>query len=454
MSKYITEKSIRDLLNLINSDSVTIKDVLNDVIRAQNDNKSLNALSFFPEDTFNERGQNSKKGSLHGIPFVAKDNINTSDMPTSACTTALLSSTPKTNAKVIDDLIAEGAILVGKGGMHELALGITCNNAATGAIRNLHDPSKIPGGSSGGPAVAVAVGMVPFSLGTDTGGSCRIPAALCGITGFRPSNNRYSREGLVPISHSRDTVGLLTRSIDDLLIVDRVLAHDPKPITPRNPNSIKLGIDPHLLCADLEPQVEDAFKGTIEKLKQTGVSIHEIDISKIWEHNAAYSFIVVFYEIMRDLPNYLATYAPNINFQDQLVNQIASPDVKEAIQQHIGEHAITQEAYDAAVNTHLPIMRKIYQDATKDLDGIIFPTTPLRAINIGEDETTELNGKTVPVFPTFIRNTDIGSNLSLPCITMPIKTAGLPIGIEIDGKAGHDRELLSVALGLESLVTS
>lgn len=150
----------------------------------------LNALSFFDHDRLPRRAEQafaqSPNGPLAGLPLVVKDNINTRDFPTTAGTRALLGHTPATDAASVRRITAAGGFVGAKAGMHELALGITSNNAVTGAVRNPRDPSRIPGGSSGGTAAAIAAGMFPAGLGTDTGGSRRVPAALCGVVGFRP----------------------------------------------------------------------------------------------------------------------------------------------------------------------------------------------------------------------------------------------------------------------------
>src|SRR5579871_957498 len=136
-------------------------------------------------------------GRLDGLPIIVKDNINSADLPTTAGTPALFSNQPSQNAAVLQKLLEEGAILIGKANMHELAFGVTCNNPATGAVHNPYDFTMIPGGSSGGTAAAIAARIVPVGLGTDTAGSVRVPAALSGAFGFHPSAGRYSRDGIV-----------------------------------------------------------------------------------------------------------------------------------------------------------------------------------------------------------------------------------------------------------------
>ena len=428
--------------------------LLGDCWAAMAEHAQLNAIQSQINKDEALRAAAQAQGKLAGIPFVAKDNINTTALPTSGGTLALQANTPASNAPALDRLLAEGGVLVGKAAMHELAFGITSNNAAMGAVKNPHDPGRIPGGSSGGTAAAIAAGIVPFGLGTDTGGSCRIPAALCGVVGFRPSTGRYSAEGVIPISHTRDTIGPLANSVTDIALLDSILAGSNNTVQKLQPTSIKLGVDSSVLSQNLEPEVDACFNATLERLRQAGVSVVSVDLNAIWQHNSAFSFPVVLYEVMRDLPAYLAQHAPAVSFE-QLIAGIKSPDVLGIINSQLGDQAMPQAAYAAALSEHLPKMRAIYAQALDGLDAIVFPTTPLRATRIGEDETVMLNGESVPTFPTFIRNTDLGSNLGVPGISLPAAVApgALPIGIELDGQRGQDEHLLALALTLEHLIS-
>ena len=193
---------------------------------------------------------------LLGIPLVLKANIDTAELPTSAATRALLENFPPFNAPVTDRLLQAGAIIFGKTNMHELAFGVTNNHGAHGAARNPWDPELITSGSSGGTAAAVAAGIVPAGLGTDTGGSVRLPAAMCGISGFRPTTGRYPGEGIVPISHTRDTAGAMGRSIDDLILLDSILA-DTDNSADIEPGAMRLGVPRDYYYDNLEPGVAD-----------------------------------------------------------------------------------------------------------------------------------------------------------------------------------------------------
>ncbi|MEM7061436.1 MAG: indoleacetamide hydrolase [Pseudomonadota bacterium] len=389
--------------------------------------------------------------ALAGLPIVAKDNINTTTYPTSGGTTALLGHTPATDAGVVQRITQAGGFIGAKAGMHELAFGITSNNAVTGAVRNPHDPVMISGGSSGGTAAAIAAGIFPAGLGTDTGGSCRIPAALCGVVGFRPTTGRYDSEGVVPISHTRDTVGPLARSVRDIALFDGVLANDASGLADIELGAVTLGVPRQMFFENLDPVVAEVVEAQLSALSAAGARLVEVSLNAIWGHNEAFSFPVVFYEVMRGLPAYLTEHAPDVSFE-ALVEGIGSPDVAAAIGSQLGDEAMPEVTYRAAMDEHRPAMRQIYGQVFENhgLDAIVFPTTPLPARPIGEDETITLNSEQARTFPTYIRNTDLGSNIGAPGISLPCPvSAGLPVGIEFDAMPGNDRTLLALARAVE-----
>ena len=186
-------------------------------------------------------------GALHGLPILIKANIATANVPTSAGTPALRDYRPASDAPVVARLFSAGAILLGKTNMHELAYGITSNNGAFGAVHNPYNPALIPGGSSGGNGAAIAARMCPAGLGTDTGGSVRIPAALCGIVGLRPTVGRYSGAGIVPLSRTMDTAGPMARSVEDLVLLDSVITGQNAPVQPAALRGLRLGAARFLL---------------------------------------------------------------------------------------------------------------------------------------------------------------------------------------------------------------
>jgi len=395
-------------------------------------------------------------GALHGVPIVVKDNIHVAGLPNTAGTPLLKTFVPTRNAPVAEKLIRAGAIVLGKTNMHELAFGITGNNAAFGPARNPYDPTRIAGGSSGGTANAIAARMAPAGLGSDTGGSVRIPAALTGIAGLRPTLGRYPQAGITPIAHTRDTAGPMAREVTDLVLLDTVItgAHDRVAAPPLS--GLRIGVCRALFFRNLDTDTEQVTNAALERLQQAGAQIVEVDMAGLVDLNAKVSFPVALYEANVDLTAYLKRYRIPLDLAS-LAAGIASPDVKGLFASSIvpgAKDAVPQKAYLDALAAR-PALQRLYAE-TFQKNGIValaFPTTPLPAAPIGDDEKTRLNGAEVPTFATFIQNTDPGSNAGVPGLSIPIgrTPTGLPIGLELDGPAGSDRRLLGIGLALESL---
>ncbi|MEE3000532.1 MAG: indoleacetamide hydrolase [Pseudomonadota bacterium] len=458
----LNEMTICEMLNGLSAREFSATELADDVINQVNKKKKLGALIEFNEEQYrdhakvsDERRNKNQVGKLDGIPLVLKDNIDTKDFATTGATGALAGKIPNKDAPAVNSLRGEGAIIAAKAVLHELAFGITCNNAVTGPAQNPYNPSLIPGGSSGGTAVAVSSRQFPAGLGTDTGGSVRIPSALCGLFGFRPSVGRYSGKGIIPISSTRDTIGPIAKSMDDILLLDTAMAVKTVPsIKSTELKDIRIGLPKTRLWEDLEPGVQKLSLNFLKELKINGVEIVEKDFPEIWELNENTGFPIALFEVMQELPAYLENSGYGISLAE-LVEGIGSPDVLGIISSQMGEEAMPEEVYSAAIQQHRPKMKEIYANYFRDekINGIIFPTTPLTARPIGHDETVDLNGNQQPTFPTFIRNTDLGSNLGAPGISMPIGiSGGLPVGIEVDGLPGEDNQLLSMALSLEKLL--
>lgn len=404
-------------------------------------------------------------GPLSGVPLALKDNIDTAALTTSGATGALGGLVAPRNAPVAEALFAAGALLGAKANMHELAFGITNNNAVTGAARNPWDPSMIPGGSSGGTAAAVAARMMPAGIGTDTGGSVRLPAALCGLAGFRPSVGRYSGAGIIPISHTRDTAGPIARTVADLRLLDAVMAGtDAGPAggagrTESNPApalaGLRLGVPRGAFFADLEPDVAAEAARVLDLLSDHGVVLVEAEIPDVADLNAAVGFPIALHEFVRDLPRYLAGNGIELSMSEVLEG-IGSPDVKGIVASQLGPEAMPEAAYRMALEVDRPRLQRSYAAffAEHDVEAAFFPTSPASARPIGEDETIELNGERVPTFATFIRNTDPGSNAGIPGLSLPtgLTSTGLPVGMELDGPAGSDERLLAVAAAVEEAI--
>ena len=395
-------------------------------------------------------------GALHGVPIVVKDNIHVAGVPSSAGTPALKTFVPARNGPVAEKLIRAGAIVLGKTNMHELAFGITSNNAAFGPARNAYDPTRIAGGSSGGTGTAIAARMAPAGLGSDTGGSVRIPAALNGISGLRPSLGRYSQEGITPIAHTRDTAGPMAREVADLVLLDTIITGARDKVLPAPLRGLRLGVPRAVFWKSLDVETERLATAALDQLRSAGVEVLEVDMPGLVELNAKVSFPVALYEANVDLTRYLKRYRIPLDIKG-LAERIASPDVKGLFASAIvpgAKDAIPEKVYRDALAARRTLQR-LYAETfkTHGIAALVFPTTPLPAAPIGDDQTTKLNGVDVPTFPTFIQNTDPGSNAGIPGLTVPIgpTAAGLPVGLALDGPAGGDRRLLGIGLALEAL---
>ena len=390
-------------------------------------------------------------GPLHGVPLVIKDNIDTLDLPTTGGTAALRSHRPSRNAPGVQALFDAGALLFGKTNLHELAMGITNNNGVFGAVGNPYDPSMIPGGSSGGTGAAIGARIAPAGLGSDTGGSVRIPAALCGIAGLRPSSGRYPGAGIVPISSTNDTPGPMARDVTDLALLDGVITGDSAPLPAVPLSGLRLGLHREHFWEDLDPQTAAIMTRVLTTLTDAGVELVEESIPGFRRLRAAMGFAArqeARTELVRDLDE----SDTGIDVE-ALIGQIGSPDVRAFIAEIFDAPAISEAEYRQVMEVYRPRYQAAYAEyfSANRLDAMIFPATPLPARPIGHDDTVELNGRQVPTFPTFARNTAPASGAGIPGLAIPagLSEDGLPVGLEIDGPVMSDRRLLAIGLAIE-----
>ncbi|NUS71820.1 MAG: indole acetimide hydrolase [Corynebacteriales bacterium] len=389
---------------------------------------------------------------LASVPFAVKDNIHTAGFGCGAGHPALSGSRPFVEASVVRRLRDAGAVPIGTTNMHELAFGITSNNGHFGAVRNPFDPSRVAGGSSGGSAVAVAAGVVPFALGTDTGGSMRVPASFCGVVGLRPSIGRYPADGVIPLSRTRDTIGVFGRSVTDVQTVDSVITGEYSALTtPLDIRKLRVGV-PNSFFEDLAPDVAQTSELWLTILRDAGAILVELDTSDLHAMDAECSFTIVLYEIVRDLAAYLEEHDQSLGGLriEDLVKSSGSPDVANLLTQALAG-SISKKDYIEALRTR-DRMRARYADIfSSQVDVLTYPTVRVLPPEIGEDSTIHHNGREVPVFPTIVANTGPGSIAGVPSISLPGLNSvhGLPIGMSIEAAAGTDRYLLNVARAIE-----
>lgn len=463
-----TPSSAAEIVRAIREKKITAVSVVQAAIERAEKLKDLNALIYLNKDAALAAARDVDAGKitgpLAGLPIVVKDNINTKDMPTTGGTPALQNARPKSNAPSLQKLLDAGAIVIGKANMHELAFGITSTNLSSfaGPVKNPYDTTRIPGGSSGGTAAAIAAGIVTCGLGTDTGGSTRVPAALTGTVGLRPSvgnggaRRRYNDDhAVVPISHTRDTVGPMGKSVADVALLDSVVTGTVM-ASAIDLHGKRFGVPPSM-WGGLDSDLLNVVAAARRKLTDAGAELIGKDIEGLSDLNAKLSFPIALHEPIEDIPAYLkASGIEGITLAD-IATKIASPDVKGAF------GAITADAfgkaYPDAVGTLRPQLQKLYESYFRDnnLDAILFPTTiapapPIDTVK-GSGEMTINGGKPVPTFDTMIRNTDPGSNAGIPGLSLfaGMTASGLPVGLEIDGPIGSDTTLLGLGLSMEKL---
>ena len=401
-----------------------------------------------------ERRTGAKPGPLFGLPMPVKDSINTLEYPTTGGTPALRHFHPAKDAPVIASLRDAGALVLGKTNLHELSFGYTSNNQAYGAVRNPYDLSRIAGGSSGGTAAAVAARLAPLGISEDTEGSIRVPAAFCGIAGFRPTTGRYSTHGCMPISPLFDQVGPHARNVADLVLFDSVAANDWQKIQPASLQGMRLGVVRDYWFTELDPEVRRLTELALERLVDAGAQIIETQLPGLGSLIDLTTDAIQNRDIRVALRRYLNEYGAGIDF-DALVAQ-ASPGIQRVFRSSIlpgGAHFITEAAYAAARDQYLPALRRLYGEyfAGTGVSAMVFPATLVPAPRIGEETTVETDGRELPFDIAVARNIAPGSTAGLPGLVLPVglTRTGLPVAIELDAAAGTDRALLALGLGVE-----
>ena len=452
----ITDWTASEALREIGGKRISAREYAEALLAECERGAGLNAFIHLDPERVLDAASRAGGGRLAGLPVPVKDNFDTADMPTTGGTPGLRDHRPARNAPVLQRLIDAGAYVMGKLNMHELAFGITSNNGAFGPARNPHDPSRIPGGSSGGSGAAVAARMAPVAMGTDTGGSVRIPAALCGVAGFRPTTGRYTQEGIVPISNTRDAAGPLARSVEDLALFDSVIAQTPDDLPDVSLEGARIGVPRAHFYDNLDPETARVADETLTALVAAGAVLVEADMPEVPKLDGAAGFPIALYETVVELDRYLSESGLLLDLNG-LADAVASPDVAGLLQSVLTpEGAIPEPVYREALTQTRPALQAAYADwfETNGVTAAIFPTAPLPAAPIGHDETVELNGEQVPTFLTFIRNTGPSSLAGIPGVTLPagLSGDGLPIAMELDGPAGSDRALLALSVAVEAVL--
>jgi len=460
----LAQLSAIDAVARIRNGEVTAERYATALLERCRQGKSVNAFITLPEERVLEaarsadraRSSGAKLGPLHGLPIPVKDSVNTKDIPTTGGTPALRNFRPKEDAPIVRALVEAGAIVLGKTNLHELSFGWTSNNLAFGAVHNPYDMQRIPGGSSGGTAAAVAARMAPLGIAEDTEGSIRVPAAMCGIAGFRPTTVRYVSTGVVPISPLFDQVGPHARTVADLALFDSVITGDSSSLPATQLKGTKLGVARNYWFTGLDSEVERATNEALRKLQTAGAELVEAEMPELARLIELTTIPVQNHDVRYSLKQYLKQYDTGVTF-DQLIAQ-ASADIQRDFHDLMlgGKFFVGDAAFKIVRDVHLPKLKETFREyfAQTGVMAIVFPATMIPPPLIGEDVEVTIGGKKVAFETAVARNIAPGSTAGLPGLVMPagMATGGLPIALEFDGPAGSDRSLLALGLAAERVL--
>ncbi|MFF0905581.1 UNVERIFIED_CONTAM: amidase [Kocuria sp. CPCC 205316] len=411
-------------------------------------------------------------GSLHGIPLGIKDALFTAGTRTTGGTAVFKDFVPTEDATAVRLLKEAGALVLGKTNLHECGFGITSNNPHFGSVRNPYDPLRIPGGSSGGSGAAVSARLCSGAIGTDTGGSVRIPAALCGVVGLKPTLGRASRGRMFGLSWSYDVLGPITRTVADAAALLRVVASGPDPLdsfAADDPSGAKLpeaieeagvslrgvriGIPEGYFAEDNAPDVDRVLADNYRRLEEAGAILVPVTIKDV-EQATHTGFMTVIPEDV--VLTEEALRAAGVG--GGLVAHLDSfgADVRAALGSQIGPEAqpVPAFAYAEAMSRTVPAIRRGFAEALAGVDVLLTATTPATAVPIAEDITMQHNGRSVDTFETFIRYAFCLSVAGLPAISVPggVGETGLPVGLQLVGAPWSEARLVEIALAYERLV--
>ena len=448
---------ITALANLIRTGELSSVDLIESAFREiDNRDPQLNAfIALFREQSLEAARQAERdiregriRGTLHGVPIAVKDIIHVAGAPTTCGSKFFTIPPSQPDATVATRLTAAGAILIGKTNLHEFAYGVTSENPHYGATTNPWDTSRVAGGSSGGSAAAVIAGFCAAALGTDTGGSVRIPAAMCGVVGLKPTYGRISVKGVFELAQSLDCVGPICRRVEDVAVMMNALAgYDDGDVHSANHpvpdyteglgdsvSGMKAGLPRQHCFENLHPDVETGVAEAIETLTKLGVDVFELDLPSIPDAHGA-TLTILMAEVSHFHQQRLAEHRTDYGL-----------DVREMLE---NGQKFSAADYIAAVRSRERTRRE-FVHAFERVDFILTPTVPvpppLRSM-IDTSDGSDSNR----IRPRLTQNTRIFNLLGLPAISVPcgFTKEGLPVGLQIVGRWWAERELLQVAHAYE-----
>lgn len=464
MSKH----TVKEILQSIHNRETTAVDWVRTSLQAiEQVDAQLQSFLHVASEQAIKAAEQQPQGILGGVPYALKDNINTEGMQTTAASRILENYIPPYSATVTKHLQTAGGVLVGKTNLDEFAMGSTTETSAFKKTRNPYSESHVPGGSSGGSAAAVAAGLVPFALGSDTGGSIRQPAAFCGVFGLKPTYGRVSRYGLIAFASSLDQIGPFTHTAEDAAIVmNAICGHDALDSTSAKVpaedftadlamgiKGLRIGIVRNLPEAGLDPAIKQATDAAIQSLTAAGAQVVEADLP-----HSAYAVATYYLVAPAEASSNLARYdgvrygrrvetSALLDMYEQTRSEGFGMEVKRRI--IIGTYALSSGYYDAyykRAQQMRTLIRQDYERAFEQCDVILMPTTPTTAFPFGDKADDPLQMYLNDIYT-------IPANLAgIPGASVPCGFAnGLPIGLQILAKPFAERTILRVAHAYEQL---
>jgi aspartyl-tRNA(Asn)/glutamyl-tRNA(Gln) amidotransferase subunit A len=385
-----------------------------------------------------EIGTGRYRGPLHGIPVSVKDLIDVAGTPTTSGS-AVPPRLPAHDAPVVTRLRDAGAIIIGKTNLHEFAFGTTSEESAFGPVHHPKDPARSPGGSSGGAAVALVEGMCFGSVGTDTGGSVRIPSTVCGTVGLKPTYGELSCDGVVPLSTTLDHVGPMARSVADVSLLFDAMRGQTQPLDAVDVDrTFVFGVPEPYFCDRLHPAVRAALQRTRQALVAAGHEVRPVAIEHAARTADVYLHIVLpeasWYHAPM-LPSHADRYSPGVRLRLEMGRYVLAEDYVRAL--------------------HLRVMLRTAVDrALQSCDALLLPGQPAAAPELGAT-TVDVDGAREPVRAAMLRLTQLFNITGHPAIALPAGTTGdgWPVGLQLVGHTGATSQLLRIAAAVEHYST-
>lgn len=477
MSAPLAERPVRELKQLLDTGKLSSQELVKDCLQAisKRDGKIRAFLRLNEEEALaqakaidQKRSQGQPLGLLGGLPVGIKDNLCTKGLKTTCSSKILESFVPPYDATVIEKIQAADGVPLGKTNLDEFAMGSSTENSAFGPSSNPWDLERIPGGSSGGSAAAVAGGMVPLSLGSDTGGSIRQPASLCGINGLKPSYGRVSRFGLVAFASSLDQIGPFANDLfGTSLLLQATAGHDSRDSTSLDRpvpdyvgeldqpiSGLRLGVAKEFFGAGLDPEVEKAVREALKVYESLGAKIVEVSLPSS-AHAIATYYIVATAEASSNLARYDGMhYGHRTAQKGNLIDTYCKSrgegfgaEVKRRIM--LGTYTLSSGYIDAYYNKALKVRRLIHDDFEKAFalcDVVVGPTAPTPAFKKGEKSKDPLAMYLSDIYTISCNLAGI-AGLSIPC---GLTSQGLPIGLQLQSPPLSESKLLRAARMFEN----